>query len=50
MELIFGLIILVAALALFDLAAMRWGVNSRGTGGDFNQPGELDFYESDRLY
>lgn len=49
MELIIGLVILVVTLALFDLAALRWGVNSRRAGGDFNQPGELDFYEPDGL-
>jgi hypothetical protein len=49
MELILGFVIVVVALALFDLAALRWGVNSRRAGGDWNQPGEVDYYEADRF-
>lgn len=36
MELIIGLISIIILLALLDVAALRWGVNSRGAGGDFN--------------
>ncbi len=49
MELIIGLLVLVALLGLFDLAALQWGVNSRGAGGDFNQPGEWEYYEAHNL-
>ena len=49
MELIIGFLILVLVLALFDLAALRWGVNSRQAGGDWNPPAEIDFYEPNRL-
>ena len=46
MELIIGLILLVALLGLFDLAALRWGINSRGAGGDFNRREDWEYYES----
>ena len=44
MELIIGRVSIVSLLVLLDVAALRWGVNSRGAGGDFYQPGEVDFY------
>ena len=49
MELIIGFFLLVALLGLFDLAALRWGVNSRGAGGDFNQRNEWEYYEAHNL-
>ena len=49
MELIIGMIVVVIALAILDIAALRWGVNSRGAGGDFNRPDEADYYENNRL-
>jgi hypothetical protein len=49
MELIIGLIALVALLVIFDFAALRWGVNTRGAGGDFNQREEWEYYESQNL-
>ncbi|MDB5082381.1 MAG: hypothetical protein JWP00_4305 [Chloroflexi bacterium] len=47
MELISGLIIIVAVLGLLDLAALRWGVNSRGAGKDWSKPSEIEYYEPD---
>lgn len=49
MELIIGFVIVVIALALLDLAALNWGTNSRGAGGDFNSPSEIEYYEPERL-
>lgn len=49
MELIIGFVALVTLLVLFDLAALRWGINSRGAGGDFNQREDWEYYESKNL-
>lgn len=49
MELIIGLIVIVALLGLLDLAAMRWGINTRGVGGDFNRREEWEYYEASNL-
>ena len=43
MDLVIGLISIIILLALLDVAALRWGVNSRGAGGDFNFSNNGDY-------
>ncbi len=46
MELVIGFVIIVALLILFDLAALRWGVNSRHSTSDWKSHTDSDYYQS----
>ncbi len=44
MELIFGFLLVVLLLAALDVAALRWGANTRPTSGSDWKPRYEDYY------
>ncbi len=46
MELIIAFVVIIAIFGLLDLAAMRWGVNSRHTNSDWMPLTDNDLMES----
>ncbi|HEX2914256.1 MAG TPA: hypothetical protein VH186_25885 [Chloroflexia bacterium] len=44
MELILGFLLVIALLALFSFASLRWGANSRGQGRDWQPHQDYEFY------
>ncbi len=45
MELVIGFVLVVALLVILDLAALRWGVNSRRFSSDWRPRSEFEYYE-----
>jgi hypothetical protein len=45
MELVIGFIVVVALLGIFNLAALRWGYNSRSYTSDWKPRSDFDFYD-----
>ena len=48
MELVLGFLLVVALLVLLDVAALRWGYNSRNYSSDWKPRSEMEYYEPEQ--